>query len=184
VCCIGSAFCDGLIIRSGFLSSVWLIVCDLETSIMTRPRLIWGVTSQKEIILRHDTPINFENPDIWKNNLQYYFFSHILTPEYDNLSSSLPQVCRPSVWQKCPPDGVYCNHGCIMQEQFTFKERGMYLSRLHQSSFLPVFVVQWTHSTWPNLVSLRCILVLSANLGFEISCVTRSFNYPSPFPSP
>ena len=37
--------------------------------------------------------------------------------------------------------------------------------------FLPVFEVQWTHSTWPNIFSLRCILVLSANLGLGISCV-------------
>jgi len=68
--------------------------------------------------------------------------------------------------------------------QFIYIKRGIYLSRLHQPPFLPVFAAQWTHSTWPNTISLE--------MHFSIACGSRprnfmsfrSFNYPPPFPSP
>jgi hypothetical protein len=105
-----------------------------------------------------------------------FFFAH-------SLSFSLPQVYRSSAWQKCPPDGVYCNHGCIMQVQFTFKELGMYLSRLHQSSFCP-----FSQLNEPFHMAQHCFL----KIHFSIICesrprnftISRSFNYAPPFPGP
>jgi hypothetical protein len=47
--------------------------------------------------------------------------------------------------------------------------------------FLPVFAGWWTHFTWPNTVYLRCILVLSVNLGLRLSCALVHSNTRPPF---
>jgi hypothetical protein len=42
VCCVGSSLCEELITRSEESYRVCLIVCDLETSNVRRPRPDWG----------------------------------------------------------------------------------------------------------------------------------------------
>ena len=131
LCYICSAFCDGLVTLSEDFYWVCLIVCDLETSIIRRSRydLGWYVTKRNYFTTRQ----NYKFLKSWYVKDKFamsFLFAH-------SFSSSIPQVCRHSAWQKCPPDGVYCNHRCIVQVRFTFKELGMYLSHLRQPSFCP-----------------------------------------------